>query len=257
MKKRSPLKDKPLRNPGQSLDEKRLDVALDKVLLPILAALFLVVIAAMEWVRVVYALPPTPYLYTGMAILGVAYAAFRTYRAWPEIKALKQGSEGERAVGQFLERLRADGYSIFHDLVGKGFNIDHVLIGPAGVFTIETKTYSKAPGPDVKVRFDGESLTVDGVKLDRDPVGQGKAQAGWLRLILEESTGRRFLTRSVILFPGWYVEQMPGTSKDVWVLEPKALPAFLEHEPQFLSPEDVKLASFHLSRYIRTHEAGS
>jgi hypothetical protein len=58
------------------------------------------------------------------------------------MRTLRQGIEGEKAVGQFLERLREQRYQVFHDLVGDGFNVDHVLIGPAGVFTIETKTSS-------------------------------------------------------------------------------------------------------------------
>ncbi|MGD1866748.1 MAG: nuclease-related domain-containing protein [Phormidesmis sp.] len=32
---------------------------------------------------------------------------------------------------------------MFHDVVGKNFNIDHVVIGDTGIFTIETKTYRK------------------------------------------------------------------------------------------------------------------
>lgn len=250
--KRSPIKDRPLRNPGQSLDEQREELAYDRVLTPALIAVFVVMLAGLEWAKSIFSIPPSPRFYTIVSLLFVVYAGYSVYRVWPILRALRQGSDGEKAVGQYLERLREQGYSVFHDLVGKGFNIDHVLIGPAGVFTIETKTYSKAPGPDVRVRFDGETLTVDGVELDKDPIVQGKAQAGWLRLVLEESTGRKLLTRSVILFPGWFVEQKPGTSREVWVLEPKALPGFLKHEPELLSPEDVKLATFHLSRFIRT-----
>ena len=37
-------------------------------------------------------------------------------------------------------------------------------------------------------------------------------------------------------------------------LEPKALPAFLEKAQRRLSTEDVKLATFHLSRFIRASE---
>lgn len=36
------------------------------------------------------------------------------------------------------------------------------------------------------------------------------------------------------------------------MLEPKALPAFIETEPVRLAEADVKLAAFHLSRYIRS-----
>ena len=61
--------------------------------------------------------------------------------------------------------------------------------------------------------------------------------------------------RPVIVFPGWFVEQRHGpagrSTRDIWVLEPKALPSFLDHEDERLQPEDVKLASFHLSRYAR------
>jgi hypothetical protein len=35
------------------------------------------------------------------------------------------------------------------------------------------------------------------------------------------------------------------------VLNPKALPTFIEHERDHISPEDVKLISYHLSRYCR------
>jgi hypothetical protein len=59
-----------------------------------------------------------------------------------------------------------------------------------------------------------------------------------------------------IFFPLWLIERMSDTWKrnsDLpWVLEPKALPSFIEHEPAMLSPSDVALASYHLSRYIRT-----
>lgn len=58
----------------------------------------------------------------------------------------------------------------------------------------------------------------------------------------------------VIAFPGWFVEQPAQRLTDIWVLEPKALPAFLEQEPLRLAPPDVKLAGFHLSRFIRSAE---
>jgi hypothetical protein len=50
---------------------------------------------------------------------------------------------GERAVGQFLEeKLRPLGYHILNDLPGDGFNLDHVIIGPTGIYCVETKTRS-------------------------------------------------------------------------------------------------------------------
>ena len=167
---------------------------------------------------------------------------------------LRQGLDGERVVGQFLERLRGSGFHVFHDVVGAGFNVDHVLIGPAGVFTIETKTWSKPVRGNPQIHFDGEKIRIGVSEPDRDPVAQAKAQAGWMRTLLLESTGRKVNVRPVIVFPGWFVTNSNGNFRDVWVLEPKALPAFLDNEPNRLAPDDVKLISFHLSRFIRSSE---
>jgi hypothetical protein len=57
--------------------------------------------------------------------------------------------------------------------------------------------------------------------------------------------------RGVVVFPGWFVEQRSPRSA-VWVLEPKALPGFIEKEPSTLAQADVALAAYHLSRYIRS-----
>ncbi|MGH8219812.1 MAG: hypothetical protein ACREUT_14805 [Steroidobacteraceae bacterium] len=38
------------------------------------------------------------------------------------------------------------------------------------------------------------------------------------------------------------------------MLEPKALPGFIENEPETLAAGDVAMAAFHLSRYGRTAE---
>lgn len=253
-KKRSPIKDKPLRNPGQSLNEQFDELAIDKITLPLTIALFLVVLAGHEWSRYYFPQKPSPILYTVGALVGVTYAAYQIWRAWPRLRALKLGLDGEKVVGQYLERLREAGYQVFHDIVGAGFNVDHVVIGPAGAFTIETKTFSKRPSADAKVTFDGERIVVDGQEPDRDPVVQAKAQARWLRELLAESTGRKFAVRPVIVFPGWWVEQSKGSTREVWVLEPKALPGFLAHEPEVLAAEDVQLASYHLAQFIRSKE---
>ena len=79
----------------------------------------------------------------------------------------------------------------FHDVVGLGFNVDHVIVGPAGVFTVETKTWSKPAKGDAKVVFDGERVRINGFEPDRNPIVQAKAQARWLKEVLAESTGMK------------------------------------------------------------------
>ncbi|WP_374682463.1 nuclease-related domain-containing protein [Accumulibacter sp.] len=251
---RSPLKDKPLRLPGQSLEEERRKLFEDKLEMPGLAAILAVLLTSMEWWRYYAERPPQPVAFSVFAFGFVAFAAWRFWRLVPKLRALRQGVEGERAVGQFLERLRESGYHVFHDVMGDGFNIDHVAIGPAGIFTIETKTWSKPLKGDARVICEGDSLRVGSLEPDRNPLIQAKAQAAWLKQLLSASTGKAYGARAVLLFPGWYVEQGPGTTREVWVLEPKALPAFLAKESTVLKKEDIALASYHLSRFIREEE---
>jgi hypothetical protein len=56
-----------------------------------------------------------------------------------EAERWSRGAEGERKVGAILETL-GPGWHVLHDVsLGRG-NIDHVLVGPGGVFSIETKS---------------------------------------------------------------------------------------------------------------------
>jgi hypothetical protein len=171
----------------------------------------------------------------------------------PKIHAVKLGRDGEKVVGQSLEDLRTGGIIVLHDITADGFNVDHVVISNQGIFVIETKTNSKPNGKDAKVVFDGEIITVGGWTPSRDPIKQVQANAAWVRDLLKESTGKSFPVKPVVLFPGWYIESVgPHAHDKVWVLNPKGLPAFIANEKTTLSIEDIKTATCHLSRYIRS-----
>ena len=254
MARQSPLKSKPLRNPGQSLDEELQRVLDDQVTPYFWFAAVLSLLAALEWFGYLRNAPRQPVVFTTVAGAAVVIGAFRLWQLRKRVQRLKLGRDGERAVGQFLERLRASGAIVYHDVPGEGFNLDHVVISPQGIFVIETKTWSK-PSPNARIGFAGSGLLVNGRAPERDPVAQVQGEAKWLRRVLQESTGKQLPVRGVILFPGWFVDPMPvDTKRDLWVLEPKALPAFIEHEDRVLADSDVALAAYHLGRYVRTVE---
>jgi hypothetical protein len=249
---RSPLTAPPLRNPGQSLDEEIHRLIDEKLVQSLLPAFAFLLIAVVEWIRWWQQAKPNPLLYTLCAVVAMVYAAYRFFTIRRQVRRLKLARDGERAVGQYLETLRASGYRVLHDLIGTNFNVDHVLIGRAGVFAVETKTYHKPAKGKAEIVYDGEHVTIAGQTPDRDPVMQGKAQAHWLQTILQESTGQRFMVRSVVLYPGWFVKRIVKPQDEtVWVLNPKALPAFLEHRAAQLSDADAQLVTYHLSRFMR------
>lgn len=250
-KTRSPLRDRPLRNPGESVQEARRRLQVDLLYFPFAVVCCAMAAAVVETTGYLFDQPREPVFYLALFTVAFGWFAWRIWRIRPMLKAYKLAEEGEKAVGQFLEKLRAEGYEIFHDVPGGGFNIDHVVIGPAGVYAIETKTWSKPVTGEPRIVFDGETLTAAGRAPERDPVKQSRAQVSWITTLLMESTGRRFAVRGVILFPGWFVEQREGALKEIWVLNPKALPAFLGGAKTSLPPDEVKLAAYHLSRYVR------
>jgi hypothetical protein len=249
-KKRSPLKGKPLRNPAQFLDEQINDFVEEKIGGPLWLALIFIIATGLEWYRYFYPPKSAPIIFSLVTLLMVGYAAVCSYRARSHLKRLKLGRDGEKSLGQFLESLREQEYKVFHDIPGDNFNIDHVLIGPAGIFTVETKTRSKSNG-NSRIIFDGESIRVDGHAPDPAPIIQAKAQANWLRELLAQITGRNFAVKPVIVYPGWYIEDRSPKEKAVRVLEPKALAKILNHAPITLAREDAHLSAFHLSRFVR------
>jgi hypothetical protein len=212
-------------------------------------AAMLCTVAAFEWYGTLTHSPRRPLLFSIIAGVAVMLAVWRILGIKNKVKNLRLGRDGERCVGQFLERLREDGGQVFHDVPGQDFNLDHVVISPRGVYAIETKTWSK-PWPKATITIAGDSLRVAGRTPDRNPIEQASAAARWLSNKLEELTGRKFPARGVVVFPGWFVEQ-PSERGPVWVLEPKMLPAYIEREAVTITPADVALASAQLSRYVR------
>jgi hypothetical protein len=253
---KSPLKDRPLRNPGDSVQSALDDFILDKLVFYILLAAVSIVAALIDWYRYLANTPINPWHFTTWALIFLVLAIYKTYRAIPEIRNLKLGRDGERVVGQYLETLRETGAKVFHDIPGDKFNLDHVVISGAGIFLIETKTYSKPLKGEPTITFDGKKVTLRERGTFEAPVNQVKAGAHWLGELLKNSTGKMFPIRPVLVFPGWYVQPtVEARSSEVWVLNPKALPTFIANSNLQLSAEDVSLIAYHLSRYVRTYKA--
>jgi Nuclease-related domain len=61
----------------------------------------------------------------------------------PDASAWQRGAAGERRTARLLGPLERQGWAVLHDLAvpRSQANIDHLLIGPGGVFVIDSKRY--------------------------------------------------------------------------------------------------------------------
>jgi hypothetical protein len=247
---KNPIKDKPVRQAGQSAREKRQSLLDDEVMPYLMVTLMVFVFALFEWVRVFWKLPPQHIPLTIIFAFMLIKSIRKFYKLRSEARNLFLGEEGEQAVGQLLEeKLRPKGCNVFHDILADDFNVDHFVVGPTGLFCIETKTHRKPERGGVRVVFDGETIRVNGFKPDRDPVIQVKAEAKWMSDLIEKSTGKRFHVQPVLVYPGWYVE-MPSPAPQVWALNEQVAPTFISNARTSLSPEEIALITFNLKRYV-------
>jgi hypothetical protein len=249
---RSPIKQKPLRNPGQSLD-REIERLLEEEIYPYLGMVIMaVILAAYEWLIWLFRIPPQPINFTAIALAIVGIFVYKLVTVRRRIQDLLLGLEGEKFIGQFLEQLRVDGCQIFHDIPGEGFNIDHVIISPHGIFVVETKTRSKPVRGEAKVYFDGDKILVNGIEPDRDAIAQVLACKNWLQDLLFENTSIRYAVKPAIIFPEWYVvDTQAKTRSDIWVLNHKAFVKYIANEPIVMKPEDVALAASRLRIYVQ------
>ncbi len=244
--KRSPLKARPLRLPGQSVERRIDEVFFDEVLYFWLIILFAAALPFWEWIRWFMKTPPLPpWLTSAIALLVMTYAGVRIQRALKKLKALRLGRDGERLVAEALAKVKGidPSAAVLHDLVAPRGNVDHVVLSRHGIYAIETKTLSKPAGRKAEVYFDGTTLRVDGQPLRKDAIAQATAAARWIEDTLNAMTARTYRVRPVLVFPGWSINSIrEHNGARLWVLNPESVPGFVQHEPMSLSDEDLRLA---------------
>ena len=168
-------------------------------------------------------------------LAGLAAAAGTTwglrFRASQPTRAWRDGARGERATARRLRRLERHGYMVLHDLQvpGSQTNLDHLAVGPAGVFVIDSKYYRGAL-----------QLGVDGMLWYAGyPLAQQLATAVWASVRVAEALQ---LPPEVPVVPLLVIHRAPVpwgglTVAGVQVIPPSALANTLGREGILLAAQ--------------------
>ena len=146
----------------------------------------------------------------------------------PLVERRARGATGEEHVGAILDALAPQGWRVVHDIdTGRG-NVDHVVVGPGGVFTIETKSHAGR-------------IEVD--RIDASMWRQAYAQAKWV----EQAIGAK--TTPLLVFSRAYLSRLVARRRGVTVLPARMLSGhLLRRRPALSTAEIERLAGVLLSR---------
>lgn len=146
-------------------------------------------------------------------------------------EAWGKGAQGERMTARVLEAL-PDGCVAIHDLPmpGSRANIDHLVIGPTGVFTVESKHYSSP------VVITGQHVRTGG-RSGRPVVEQAKRQAAAISAALGVTAMPVVVVHGAgVQLSGWFTKP---TVDGVRFCSGRKLRKALTAGPSLLGPDDV------------------
>ena len=170
-----------------------------------------------EWIGYFSNAPRNPWGFSAMLVVSVAVFAARWQRNWAQLKALKLGREGERAMAEYMNTRLDPTARIFHDVPIAHGNVDHVIVCTRGIYAIETKTRSKPLRRGAVVSVTSDHLKVDGSRPDRDPLRQAREAGTDLQQILKTFTRKPIWVTPIVVFPGWSIADHRESQAPVWV----------------------------------------
>ena len=119
-------------------------------------------------------------------VAALVYIIWSLMTGLRRVESFFKGARGEEKVSGILKSL-PDAYHVFNDFVVGRTHVDHVVAGPGGVFSIETKFWRG------KVTVEDGHILLDGQLPDRSPLAQAAkeatlvkqalARAGWTGVV--------------------------------------------------------------------------
>ena len=168
--------------------------------------------------------------------------AFWWRRGLLRVESFFKGARGEEAMAGLLARL-PDDWHVFHDFEAGVHHVDHVLVGPAGVFAVETKNWRDP------VRLESGELLVGGHVPNHPPIAQATAEAKSVKAALARAGWTGEVSPVVCFVSGTFGDGLVQAGK-VLVANAEAFMKWLGEQPAVHAPgECVRLVQL-----METHD---
>lgn len=148
------------------------------------------------------------------------------------VESYFKGARGEEHVAYLLSLL-PDTYHVFHDYEAGVHHVDHVVVGPTGVFAVETKNWRGC------VALQDGLLAVDGHLPTRSPTVQARSEAKAVKAVLDK-TGEEWTVVPVLCFASDAYQSKEDEIEKVCVVNAKNLRDWLLARPEILSSNELK-----------------
>ena len=180
------------------------------------------------------------------ALAAVAAGWGLRFRPSPEAVAWRRGAAGERRTARVLAALERQGWAVLHDLAvpRSQANIDHLVIGPGGVFVIDSKQYRG------RLQFDQSGRLWHGRYPLAPAIQAVSFEADQAALVLAEPD---VVVVPILAVHGAQVPWGKVVADGVSVVAARRLPSMLRQLPAVLGPERV--ANLAAQARVRFHAA--
>lgn len=188
---------------------------------------------------------------TSLALMAWLFLVSQTVRAMPRLRVLLEEHREHQSLADLLEDAVQPKGRVFQNISGNGFEIDYVLVLPAGIFALSVEALHQPSGQEASALFDGEFLHVEGAFAVREPVARSKVVARCLAELLDDRVGFGYKVRPVLLVPAWTIHRPRPPGSESWASSPHDFIAILHKLPTVLDDTELREIQSSMSEIMR------
>lgn len=190
-----------------------------------------------------------PRFWMFLSILVTIYGGFKVFRLRSQVGHFSTRHRKDGRVGEILNRVRAKGFVTYDRLSETESNVDHVVVGPTGIYVIETKERTVFGSRTIDY-LDENQLVLGGKITDSQPLKKTRGAADAIRRQLQEHLHQQFPVKPLVVFLGeWHVNRH-ASDVDVAVITADQLENYFDRAQPELTSKEIAQICAHLEQSL-------